>query len=361
MGIVFINYRRDETAGEARALYNDLVELLGTERVFMDVDNIALGRDFRQVLRERLDACEVMLSLIGRDWAQARDSAGARRLDNPADFVRLEIATALQRNVAVTPVLLQDARMPSAETLPDELKDLAYRNGFELSHTRWESDVHELVRRLGLAPAATPTAVAAPPAVSALPPTAVAANLTVAGKSTPIAIAIGALGLLTAAVLVGWMATRGHKPAPAVTPAQEVTTIPAPSPAPSSPETQAAAAPEPAQVEIETLLLRINDDSEAARRTAAERLRRDGGRSRLAVGLAVNQLSAANFQGLSKEGRVELLGFLLATDDTAWTPDRRAAAADAVRRIQQRVASGAAHLVPQVLDLLDQLGRRVGA
>jgi len=359
MGIVFINYRRDETAGEARALYNDLVELLGAERVFMDVDNIALGRDFRQVLRERLDACEVMLSLIGRDWAQARDSAGARRLDNPADFVRLEIATALQRNVAVTPVLLQDAHMPSAESLPDELKDLAYRNGFELSHTRWESDVHELVRRLGLAPAATPTPVAAPPAVSASPPAAVAANLTVARKSTP--IAIGALGLLMAAALVGWMATRGDRPAQPVTPVQETTTIPVPSPAASSSETQAAAAPEPAQAEIETLLLRLNDDSEAARRTAAERLRRDGARSRLAVGLAVNQLSAANFQGLSKEGRVELLGFLLATDDTAWTPDRRAAAADAVHRIQQRVASGSAHLVPQVLDLLDQLGRRVGA
>jgi len=326
MGIVFINYRRDETAGEARALYNDLIELLGAERVFMDVDNIALGRDFRQVLRERLDACEVMLSLIGRDWAQARDSAGARRLDNPADFVRLEIATALQRNVAVTPVLLQDAHMPSAESLPDELKDLAYRNGFELSHTRWESDVHELVRRLGLAPAATPPTVAAPPAVSASPPAAVAANPTAARKSTP--IVIGALGLLIAAASIGWMTTRGDRSA---------------------------------QAEIETLLLRINDDSEAARRAAAERLRRDGVRSPFAVGLAVNQLSAANFQGLSKEGRVQLLGFLLATDDIAWTPDRRAAAADAVRRIQQRVSSGSAHLVPEVLDLVDRLGRRVGA
>ena len=334
MGIVFINYRRDETAGEARALYNDLVELLGAERVFMDVDNIALGRDFREVLKERLDACEVMLSLIGRDWAQARDAAGARRLDNPADFVRLEIATALQRNVAVTPVLLQEARMPSAESLPDELKNLAYRNGFELSHARWESDVRELVRRLGLLPEATRPTVAAPTTAPAPPPAAAVATAaespTPARKSTR--IAIGALGLVVAAALVGWMTTRGDR-----------------------------SVPEPGQAEIETLLLRINDDSEAARRAAAERLRQDGVRSRLAVGLAVNQLSAANFQGLSKEGRVELLGFLLATDDTAWTPDRRAAAADAVRRIQQRVSSGSAHLVPEVLDLVDRLGRRVGA
>jgi len=351
MGIVFINYRRDETAGEARALYNDLIELLGAERVFMDVDNIALGRDFRQALRERLDACDVMLSLIGRDWVQARDAAGARRLDDPADFVRLEIATALQRNVAVTPVLLQDARMPPAESLPDELKDLAYRNGFELSHTRWESDVHELVRRLGLSPAAAP---AAPPVAEA------AAGTPTAARRATTPIAIGALGLLTTAVLVGWMATRGDRPAHALTPAQATTILPAP--APASPGTRAAAAsPEPGQAEIETLLLQINGESEAPRRTAAERLRRDGVRSPLAVGLAVNQLSAANFQSLSKEGRLELLGFLLATDDTAWTPDRRAAAAEAVRRIQQRVASGAVHLVPQVLDLVDELGRRVGA
>ena len=150
MGIVFINYRRAETAGEARALYQDLVQLLGPARVFMDVDDIALGRDFRQVLSERLEGCEVMLSLIGQEWLDSRDEAGQRRLDNPADFVRLETASALKRNVAVTPVLLQGARMPAAEALPDELRDLAFRNGAEISHARWESDVQDLVRRLGL-------------------------------------------------------------------------------------------------------------------------------------------------------------------------------------------------------------------
>src|SRR5271156_3967154 len=134
----------------------------------MDVDNIALGRDFRQILLERLDTCNVVLVLIGPNWLEARDASGNRRLESPTDFVRQEIATSLKRNIAVTPVLLQGASMPLPERLPEDLKDLAYRNGFELSHIRWESDVRELIRRLGLItgqteqfPSLTPNALAA--------------------------------------------------------------------------------------------------------------------------------------------------------------------------------------------------------
>src|SRR5687767_1111745 len=116
----------------------------------MDVDSIGLGRDFRTVLQERLATCDVMLALIGRDWVDGKDKSGRRRLDVPGDFVRLEIAAALKRNIPVTPLLLHGAQMPSAEQLPEDLSDLAYRNGFELSHNRWESDVQELIKRLGL-------------------------------------------------------------------------------------------------------------------------------------------------------------------------------------------------------------------
>ena len=147
---VFISYRRDLNAGDARALCNDLSDLLGSQSVFMDVDSIAPGCDFREVLKERLASCDLMLVLIGRDWLDAKDSAGQRRLEQPNDFVRQEIATALARNIPVTPVLLQEAAMPRAEQLPDDLKDLAYRNGFELSYTRWPSDLAELLKRLGL-------------------------------------------------------------------------------------------------------------------------------------------------------------------------------------------------------------------
>lgn len=149
MGEIFINYRRGDTAGEARALFNELREKIGADAVFMDVDNIALGRDFREVLTERLATVDVMLALIGKEWTQVKDKAGRRRLDDPNDFVRREIRAALERNIAVTPVLLQDAQMPSEAELPDDIRSLAFRNAFELSHTRWGSDVNELIHRLG--------------------------------------------------------------------------------------------------------------------------------------------------------------------------------------------------------------------
>jgi hypothetical protein len=150
VGSVFISYRREDTEGQARALFQDLVARLGRESVFMDVDSIGLGRDFRTVLQERLATCDVMMALIGRDWIDGKDKSGRRRLDNPGDFVRIEIAAALKRNIPVTPLLLHGAQMPTAEQLPEDLSDLPYRNGFELSHNRWDSDVQELFKRLGL-------------------------------------------------------------------------------------------------------------------------------------------------------------------------------------------------------------------
>jgi hypothetical protein len=151
MTAVFISYRRDDSEGQARALFRDLSEILGKDAVFMDVDSIALGRDFREVLQEHLASCDSMLVLIGARWLTAEDSAG-RRLDHPDDYVRQEIAGALKRKIPVTRVLVQGARIPDQSQLPDDLKDLAYRNGFELSHTRWDSDVRELLQRLGLRP-----------------------------------------------------------------------------------------------------------------------------------------------------------------------------------------------------------------
>jgi hypothetical protein len=151
MNTVFISYRRQTAAGEARALFNDLVMRLGKGSVFMDVDSIALGRDFRRELEKTLASCDLMLVLIDREWTDIKDEAGRTRLNNPADFVRLEIETALRRDIIVTPVLVNGAHMPDAEQLPAEIKDLAYRNAFELSHNRWESDVEEMIKRLGLA------------------------------------------------------------------------------------------------------------------------------------------------------------------------------------------------------------------
>jgi uncharacterized membrane protein YhaH (DUF805 family) len=147
---VFISYRRQTAAGEARALFNDLVGRLGRGAVFMDVDSISLGRDFRGELQKTLSACDSMLVVIDKDWAAAKDEKGQIRLENAGDFVRMEIEAGLKRDIAVTPVLVKGAQMPAADELPAEIRDLAYRNGFELSHNRWESDVREMIRRLGL-------------------------------------------------------------------------------------------------------------------------------------------------------------------------------------------------------------------
>ena len=124
MGPVFINYRREDAQGQARALFQDLVAKLGRDAVFMDVDSISLGQDFREVLQERLATCSLMLVLIGPDWLEGKDKSGRRRIDNPGDFVRLEIAAALKRNIPITPVLLQGAQMPDAEQLPADLGHL---------------------------------------------------------------------------------------------------------------------------------------------------------------------------------------------------------------------------------------------
>jgi TIR domain len=150
MSAIFVSYRRGDSEGQARALYIQLADLIGKDSVFMDVDSISLGRDFRQILHERLGSCDLMLALIGPSWMDAKDAAGNRRLENPTDLVRQEIAAALKRNIPVIPVLLQGVQMPTPERLPEDLKDLAYRNGFELGHSTWESDVKEMIKRLGL-------------------------------------------------------------------------------------------------------------------------------------------------------------------------------------------------------------------
>lgn len=145
---IFISYRRED-AGEAAGRLSDfLVGQFGRGSVFMDVDTIALGRDFRKVLDESLNQCRLLLAIVGRHWLDCVDAHGRRRLDDPADFVRLEVGTALRRDIPVVPVRVQGASMPGQEQLPDDLKDLAYRNAFEITHERWGSDVQLLAERL---------------------------------------------------------------------------------------------------------------------------------------------------------------------------------------------------------------------
>jgi hypothetical protein len=145
---VFISYRRADSAGYAGRLMDTLDREFGRDLVFMDVDAIPLGTNFSKVLHEEVAKCGVLLAMIGPNWPDARDEHGNRRLDDPNDFVRIEIAAALQRNIPVIPILLDGARIPQATQLPEDIKELALRNGMEIRHASFQDDMNRLIRAL---------------------------------------------------------------------------------------------------------------------------------------------------------------------------------------------------------------------
>jgi hypothetical protein len=164
MRAIFISYRRDDAEGQAGRLFHDLTRQFGDDAVFMDVAAIEPGRDFRRAIDEHVTSCGVLLALIGKNWLTATNESGARRLDDPMDFVRLETASALKRDIPVVPVLVHGAGMPRAQDLPDDLKELSFRNGVELTHARWDSDVQLLVKALRPYVQAKPEPTTAPAA-----------------------------------------------------------------------------------------------------------------------------------------------------------------------------------------------------
>lgn len=146
MTATFISYRREDAAGYAGRLRESLERRLGHARVFRDVDVLRPGQDFVQAIEARLAECRVMLVVIGREWLDARHPDGRRRLDDPFDFVRLEVATALARpGVLVVPVLVENAAMPAAAALPDGIQILARRHAVSVRDETWDADVDRLV------------------------------------------------------------------------------------------------------------------------------------------------------------------------------------------------------------------------
>lgn len=150
MAKVFISYRRDDSAGHAGRVHDRLEREFGRDLVFMDVDAIPLGVNFVRVLREEVGKCEVLLAIIGAHWLEARDETGNRRLDNPNDFVRIEIGSALQRDIPVIPILLDGARLPGAAQLPGDLAELVQRNALDVRHASFHADMDKLIRTLHL-------------------------------------------------------------------------------------------------------------------------------------------------------------------------------------------------------------------
>jgi hypothetical protein len=146
-GRIFISYRREETAYPAGWLYDRLSDHYGGQ-VFKDVDSIQLGDDFVEAITRAVGSCDVLLALVGDQWLTITDADGRRRLDDPDDFVRVEIEAALTRNVRVIPILVDGARMPRTDELPASLARLVRRQALELSPSRFDFDTSRLLKVL---------------------------------------------------------------------------------------------------------------------------------------------------------------------------------------------------------------------
>jgi trehalose synthase-fused probable maltokinase len=148
---IFISYRRDDSRYQARMIYDALCNVVPRDRVFMDIDTIPLGANFRTILKDWVDQCEVLLALIGPGWMDARDpSTKRRRLENRSDFVRIEIGEALARRIPVVPVFIDGAPLLDVELLPDDLRELAERQSEFVEFRTFNADVQRLIRRLNL-------------------------------------------------------------------------------------------------------------------------------------------------------------------------------------------------------------------
>ena len=146
---IFINYRHEDSSGYAGHLARDLGRHFGADRVFEDVNAIEIGRDFVEAIDKAVNSCAALLVVIGKDWLTCEDEDGRRRLDDPKDWVRIEILSALKRNTLVIPLLVNDAKMPSEEDLPDGMESLARRQAHPLGDgRRWDPDLAELFRTL---------------------------------------------------------------------------------------------------------------------------------------------------------------------------------------------------------------------
>lgn len=147
-GPIFINYRRDEHQREARYLTLALEAHFGGKRIFLDVYGIEVGDQWLETLEKQVAACDAMVVLIGESWLDLKDSVGYRRLDNPTDFVRFQIAQALQRNIPVLPVLLHGAPMPRMNELPSDLMALTLFQAMPLRIESIGLDAEAIARRL---------------------------------------------------------------------------------------------------------------------------------------------------------------------------------------------------------------------
>ena len=142
---VFISYRREDSSGYAGRLFDIISAHFGRSNTFMDLDTIEGGDDFSKVIGDKIGASDVLLAVIGPHWVTASEAGGTRRLDNPRDFVRLEVGKALQRGIRVIPVLVGGASLPRPEDLPEDLRPLCDRQAMEIRDAHFHPDSEQLI------------------------------------------------------------------------------------------------------------------------------------------------------------------------------------------------------------------------
>jgi hypothetical protein len=142
---IFISYRRDDSAADMTdRVYEHLVRRW-KGRVFMDIDSLKAGDLFANRIEENLQNCAVMLAMMGRHWASLTDEQGARRIDDPGDYPRMEVATALKRGIRVIPVLVGNTPLPRREELPSDIAGLVDRQVLRLSREGFDADMERLM------------------------------------------------------------------------------------------------------------------------------------------------------------------------------------------------------------------------
>jgi hypothetical protein len=195
---IFISYRRDDSAGFARAIGDALAQRLGADKVFIDVDDIGAGQAFDRAIADAVGSARVLLVLIGRRWLEIPVGSARPRLEEPDDFVRHEISTGLARGLQVIPLLVDGAPMPAEADLPEPIRPLARRQALVIDHARFAADLERLVTllrsTLGEESSAEPTA-----------------PRPVAKGRRPALLAFGA-AIVAALGAAGWFASRGLGP-----------------------------------------------------------------------------------------------------------------------------------------------------
>ena len=231
--MIAISYRRQDSSPVAGRLYDRLQAEFGKGSVFMDFDSIPYGVDFREHIKTTLQRAKVVVAIIGPEWTGGRDPSN-RRIDDPTDFVRLEVASALENGIPIIPVLVNNTPMPEAKTLPAELEGLAFRNGLALDTG---IDFHHHADRLiaGIHRVVDPPAAPAPPVAAPAPQPLPAPVQPQRRRLFPVIAAVALLATLGA--LAAWYFLR-REPGPIVTPRETTTPLAVTKPEPTAAQVQ---------------------------------------------------------------------------------------------------------------------------